>query len=102
MPQPHDPESPQSRGLIPILLVAWTGGGAFVLSLAYFLYSYLYRFGRAVADGPVLPAATLDVLLFSAFAMHHSLFARTPLKRWVGTVAPPALERSLYTWFSSL
>jgi protein-S-isoprenylcysteine O-methyltransferase Ste14 len=83
-------------------IVAWSGGALFVGSLCYFLYSYLYRFGRAVPDGPVLPAAAADWLLFSLFAAHHSVFARTPAKAWVRRILPPALERSIYTVIASL
>jgi methanethiol S-methyltransferase len=83
-------------------IVAWSGGALFVVSLAYFLYSYVYRFGRAVPDGPVLRPVAVDCLLFSAFALHHSVFARLPVKAWVRAVTPPALERSTYTWLASL
>jgi protein-S-isoprenylcysteine O-methyltransferase Ste14 len=83
-------------------IVAWSGGALFVGSLAYFLYSYLYRFGSAVLDGPVLRPVAVDCLLFSAFALHHSVFARTPVKAWMRALAPPALERSIYTWLASV
>lgn len=83
-------------------IVAWTGGLVFVISLAYFLYSYLFRFGAAVPDAPRLPRVAVDALLFSLFALHHSLFARTPFKARVRRTIPPALERSLYTWIASL
>jgi protein-S-isoprenylcysteine O-methyltransferase Ste14 len=95
-------QPPQARSILLMGFVAWSGGALFVASLAYFLYSYLYRFGRPVPDGPVLWPVFADCLLFSAFALHHSLFARTPVKAWMRAVAPPALERSVYTWIASL
>ena len=81
---------------------AWCAGALFVVSLGWFLYAYLYRFGRPATAGPVLPPLLADVLLFSAFALHHSLFARTPLKAWVRRIAPPPLERAVYTSVASL
>jgi protein-S-isoprenylcysteine O-methyltransferase Ste14 len=94
---------PQHEGsLLLMSIIAWSGGALFVVSLAYFLYSYLYRFGRPVPDGPVLRRIGVDCLLFSAFALHHSVFARTPVKAWVRSVTPPPLERSVYTWLASL
>ena len=40
-------------------------------------------------------------LLFSAFAAHHSVFAREPVRRLL-TRAFPQLERSVYVWIASL
>ena len=80
---------------------AWGGAAAFAASLVYFLYAYLVQFGVRAGDTGVWRPALTDIALFSAFALHHSLFARTPLKAWVGRVASPLLERSLYTWVAS-
>lgn len=82
--------------------MAWTGAVLFAGSLGYFLYMYLLTFGRPVPDAPVAPAIAADVLLFSAFALHHSLFARTPVRAWIRRVFPAPLERSVYTWIASL
>ena len=88
------------------LLCAWLGAAAFAASLAYFLFSYIVTFGEtptsAEATAGRTAAVVIDVALFSAFALHHSLFARTGLKAAVRRVVPPALERSLYTWVASL
>jgi methanethiol S-methyltransferase len=81
---------------------AWAGGVAFVASLGYFLYAYLVQFGRPAPAGPWAPPATINVALFTAFALHHSLFARTRLKTWLRRAADPRLERSIYVWISSL
>jgi protein-S-isoprenylcysteine O-methyltransferase Ste14 len=83
------------------LATAWGGAAAFAASLAYFLYAYLVRFGARAADTGIWRPVLTDIALFSAFALHHSLFARTPLKAWMGRVASPLLERSLYTWVAS-
>jgi protein-S-isoprenylcysteine O-methyltransferase Ste14 len=81
---------------------AWGGGVVFVASLAYFLYSYLVRFGVPAASGSASRAIAVDVALFTAFALHHSLFARLRLKTLVTRLAGPVLERSVYTWVASL
>jgi protein-S-isoprenylcysteine O-methyltransferase Ste14 len=85
-----------------MLAIAWLGGAVFVVSLAWFLYCYLGPFGSTAAGGPVLRPAAADVLLFSAFALHHSLFARTRAKAWIARQVPPALERAIYTWVASV
>ena len=81
---------------------AWAGAALFAASLAYFLFSYTVTF---VETGPAASAprnAAFNVALFSLFALHHSLFARTPLRAWVSRVASPHLERSTYVWIASL
>ncbi len=84
------------------LLFAWGGAAAFVLSLIVFLHAYLVRFGAPAGHAHLIRAAAIDIVLFSAFALHHSLLARTPMKVRVGRLAAPALERSIYTWIASL
>jgi protein-S-isoprenylcysteine O-methyltransferase Ste14 len=86
-------------------LFAIAGGMLFIASLLFFAMSYAWRF--AEAGGPWSMAVarqsiTIDILLFSAFAMHHSIFARTGARRWLQRHAPPGLERSIYVWLSSL
>lgn len=81
---------------------AWAGGGVFVLSLAYAAGCYLGRFGQPPPPGPRARPVLADVLLFTGFALHHSLFARPGLKRLVRHIVHPAFERSLYTWIASL
>jgi protein-S-isoprenylcysteine O-methyltransferase Ste14 len=81
--------------------VAWGSALLFAISLGFFLYSYAVRFGVAAADGNRLRAIVIDVALFSAFALHHSAFARTPFKARMRSVVPPVLERSVYTAVAS-
>lgn len=84
------------------LLFAWCGAAVFLLSLLFFLYSYLVRFSRpAVGAGVVVPVL-VDIALFTIFALHHSVLARPRAKAVVGRLFHPALERSLYTWTASL
>ena len=84
------------------MTVAWGGAVLFVTSLGFFLYSYAVRFGAGAAHGKRLRPIVIDVALFSVFALHHSLFARTPFKAWVRRIVPPVLERSLYTAIASV
>jgi protein-S-isoprenylcysteine O-methyltransferase Ste14 len=88
--------------MLPALVFAWCGAAAFALSLLFFLYSFLVRFGAAIEDGGALRATFVNVALFAAFALHHSLLARPALKARVQQHLPPALERSVYTWIASL
>lgn len=87
------------------LVFAWLSAAAFAASLAYFLYSYFVRFG-APADGTgssgILVPVAVNVLLFSVFALHHSVFARTGIKTAVARRVSPAFERSLYTLVASV
>jgi protein-S-isoprenylcysteine O-methyltransferase Ste14 len=81
-------------------LFAWTGGGLFVLALARTAWLYGFELGR---DGPFAgPGAVLiDLLLFTIFALHHSLFARDTIKRAIERVVPPRAIRSVYVWIAS-
>jgi protein-S-isoprenylcysteine O-methyltransferase Ste14 len=82
-------------------LFAWIGAAVFVLSLSYFVYSYWTVFGAGV-DGPLRASAVVwNVLLFSAFALHHSVFAREGIRHALTQALGP-LERSFYVWVASL
>jgi protein-S-isoprenylcysteine O-methyltransferase Ste14 len=85
-------------------LFALSGGVLFVASLLYFVFSYLGRFGDTAAGAPDERAAAIaiDLFLFSAFALHHSLFARLRVKQWIERHAAPDLERPIYVWIASL
>jgi protein-S-isoprenylcysteine O-methyltransferase Ste14 len=84
---------------------AVVGGVLFVASLAYFGVSFAWRFAETDAvwswRGGAPPLA-VDLLLFTVFALHHSLFARTGLRAWIARVFPAPLERSIYVWIASL
>lgn len=83
---------------------AWGGGLAFVLSLLFCAWSYAWRFGDPAAGRGQSPprALLIDIVLFSIFAVHHSVFARTSVKSWMTRLVPPTLERSIYVWAASV
>ena len=80
----------------------------FAASLAFFLYSYLVRFGRPATGRNVLIPVAIDTALFTLFALHHSLFARSFVKRRLfGAGARPGSDASLterptYVWVASM
>jgi protein-S-isoprenylcysteine O-methyltransferase Ste14 len=82
--------------------VAWAGAAIFAASLAYFLFSYVVTFRESGVRSAWPRDAAIDVALFSLFALHHSVFARTPLRAWTSRVLSPQLERSVYVWIASL
>jgi len=83
------------------VLCAWLGGAAFVASLGLFLYDYVVRFSALHSDAIAIPGL-LNTALFTIFALHHSVFARTGVKQFVVRLVPPWFERSLYTWTASI
>ena len=85
------------------MIVAIGGGLVFVGSLLFFVASYLWRFDATPPGvGNPLPPIGIDTALFTAFAFHHSLFARSRAKAWVQRMVPAELERSVYVWIASL
>jgi len=79
----------------------WTGGALFVTSLSSCAWSYLVLFGRPLLFAGWTPVA-LDAALITIFALHHSLFAREPVKAWLARSIPAAVLRSTYVWIASL
>jgi protein-S-isoprenylcysteine O-methyltransferase Ste14 len=86
------------------LLFAVMGGLTFVVSLAYGAWAYAVAFAMPARPSTLnaLGAVAANALLFGGFALHHSLFARTGVKRLVSTVVSPRLERSVYVWTASV
>lgn len=84
------------------LLFAWFAAASFAGSLLFFLYSYLVVYGQAAGGTDRAGPALFNIALFSAFALHHSLFARTGWKRRLVTIVPARLERALYTFAASV
>ncbi|MGE0445841.1 MAG: isoprenylcysteine carboxylmethyltransferase family protein [Vicinamibacterales bacterium] len=80
---------------------AWAGALLFAGALAWFAYRYFVIFGTPVAGVLQANVVGVNVALFTAFAFHHTLFARTPLRRWIFAHARDA-ERSIYVWVASL
>ncbi len=83
------------------LAFAWTGAALFAAALLYFLFTYLVTFGETAATGDRGRAIVWNVTLFTAFALHHSVFARERIRDGVRRVAGE-LERSVYVWISSV
>ena len=80
---------------------AWTGAALFVVSLTYFVFSYYFTYGRAAAAATP-GAVAWNVALFTIFALHHSVFARAPIRGRVSRLVTPANERAFYVWVASL
>lgn len=80
-----------------------TGAVLFVVSLAMGGKAYVQRFDAvAPADtSPWWPSA-LNVALFSTFALHHSVLARTRLKTWIQARMGTDAERALYVVIASV
>src|SRR5262245_33211099 len=79
------------------LVFAWCGAAAFAGSLLFFLYSYLVTFGRPADHTTIAQPIAIDTLLFTGFALHHSVFARPALKQRLAAMLSAPLERSVYT-----
>jgi protein-S-isoprenylcysteine O-methyltransferase Ste14 len=87
-----------------MLAAAWSGAAVFLGSLLYCAYFYLVRLGQPapVPTASVPTAVVVNTLLFSSFALHHSVCARTGVKASLARVLPRGLERSAYVWLASL
>ncbi len=84
-------------------LFAWIGALLFLVSLLSFGLVYGGRLGVPAPPSPAVWRDVLDnVVLFTIFALHHSIMARTGAKAWLTRVVPPDLERSVYVWIASL
>ena len=78
----------------------WAGGTMFVASLALTAWSYTMWLG--VDRGPTgWTSIVTDGLLLTMFALHHSAFAREPIKRRLASLIPQRLLRSVYVWVAS-
>ena len=72
----------------------------FIGALIFFAYRYAVVFGREVTATLNTRAVVADVMLFTVFAAHHSLFARDTIRKRI-TRSVAALERSTYVWIAS-
>ena len=88
---------------LPRLSLAFAAAGAvlFAASLGYGIYFYAVVLARTAPTWSGT-AAAVDGILFSLFALHHSILARTRVKVGLTRILPPALERSTYVWLASL
>ncbi len=81
--------------------VAWCGTLLFVAALGVWAYQYAVTFSRATSSTSNAVAVMWNGGLFTVFALHHSIFARTPVRSWIARLAPD-LERSIYVWIASV
>jgi protein-S-isoprenylcysteine O-methyltransferase Ste14 len=83
----------------------WLGGVIFVTSLALCAYAFLVTWANpgvhTVELGP-WGSAALNAALLSVFALHHSVFAREPVKARIAPFVPEHLVRTVYVWVASL
>jgi methanethiol S-methyltransferase len=79
----------------------WCGGALFVGSLSLTAWLYGVALGRSRPAGGWTPLLA-DVVLLSLFALHHSAFAREPVKKQLRALVPARLLRSVYVWVASL
>lgn len=82
----------------------WIGALVFAVSLTTFAVFYLYvlRLPAAPTLEPVWPAIISNLFLFTVFALHHSVMARSGAKAWLTRMVAADLERSVYVWIASV
>ncbi len=80
--------------------IVWSGGAVFVGSLVLCTVTYLVVFDREASLHGWRPLA-IDLVLFTLFATHHSVFAREGVKRTLASLMPSRLIRSVYVWTAS-
>jgi methanethiol S-methyltransferase len=84
-------------------LFRWTGALVFGVSLLSFVAVYGWRLGTPAPPGDdALRDAIANTILFTIFALHHSIMARTGAKAWITRLIPADLERSVYVWIASV
>lgn len=84
-------------------LFRWGGALVFVLSLLSMPAMYIFRLRTpAPDDGAVLRDVVANITLFTIFALHHSIMARSGAKSLIKRIVPADLERSVYVWIASL
>ena len=85
-----------------VKLFRWSGALLFVLSLLSFAVVYGWRLRTpAPPSDDAMRDAMANVVLFTVFALHHSIMARTGARAWITRQLPPGLERSVYVWVAS-
>ncbi len=75
----------------------------FLISLLSFVVVYGWRLGTPAPPGDdTVRDAIANTILFTVFALHHSIMARTGAKAWITRLVPGDLERSVYVWIASV
>ena len=85
----------------PASVFAWAGAALFAASLGYFLFTYAVTFGRVATGEVTLRDLVWNLLIFTVFALHHTLFARLRIRDAIARTVPAGLERSVYVWVAS-
>jgi protein-S-isoprenylcysteine O-methyltransferase Ste14 len=78
----------------------WAGGALFVAALVLTVWTFALVWAVPRPWGG-WTAVAIDAAMFTLFAAHHSLFARTRAKAVVSKVVPHPLLRSVYVWIAS-
>ena len=73
----------------------------FVIALATGTWRFV-ALGTPPEHGPLVQGLLINTLLFGAFALHHSVLAREPVKARVSRVVSAPFERPTYVWVASL
>ena len=84
-----------------LLLYAWLSVVVFILALAYVVVFFVTLEPQATEEPPLL-ALGLNLALFGVFAIHHSVMARSGVKRWLKHYLPVEIERATYVWVASV
>lgn len=74
----------------------------FAVALVVGALAYGVWFDEVAPPGSWAAPLAWNLALFTAFALHHSVLARTRVKQWVQAHAGPGAERSLYVLIASL
>jgi protein-S-isoprenylcysteine O-methyltransferase Ste14 len=85
-----------------VKLFRWSGALLFLLSLLSFAVVFGWRLRIPAPPGDGVRDAIVNVALFTVFALHHSIMARTGAKAWITRHLPANLERSVYVWIASV
>jgi hypothetical protein len=80
---------------------SWLGAGLFAASLGWFVFSFFVRFPGLPALEPTAAAVAWNTALFTAFAAHHSVFARDGVRVRIERLCP-GRERTVFVWVASL
>src|SRR6187402_2410143 len=94
-------DRPSASGTI----LAGIGALAFAAALALLFATYGWVFARPAGQwrlDDAVGSVLVNLLLFTMFALHHSLLARVSVKARLAVVFPGLASGVLYVWVSSL
>jgi protein-S-isoprenylcysteine O-methyltransferase Ste14 len=84
-------------------LFRWLGALVFLASLLTFALVYGWLLGTPAApNNHAVRDAIVNIAMFTVFALHHSIMARSGAKTWLAGRLPADLERSVYVWIASV